>query len=298
MARTTVSVVIPAHNRAGPLARAVQSCLSQTHLPEEIIIVDDASTEDILIPTLKWGSTGPRIVQFRLETNQGPQVARFEGVKRSVGEWIAFLDSDDELLPDSIERRLKAALASSFKPGLIYGDLYLDAADPAHRVLFKKYAGNVYPALCRELSIALPSTIMVRRSVFETAGFPDLSLPAGEGQDLILTVARHFPILHCQDAVAVRHHSARQRSHEAAAMAAGCRGLVSKYRRDIVKYHGFFCYVMWRLRIISLDLGVLTERIKGPSFSGRCLKFARGVLRKALGFYFTSLPEKLFRSVR
>lgn len=104
-----VSVIIPTHNRAKYLQRAVNSVLSQTFKDFEIIIVDDASSDNTKEILEELKRQGLRIKSFRLDQNRGAQVARNKGIKASCAKWIAFLDSDDEWLNRKLERQFLLA---------------------------------------------------------------------------------------------------------------------------------------------------------------------------------------------
>ena len=95
-----VSVVIPLYNKGKYIERALNSVLSQTYPPIEIIVVDDGSTDDGPERVLKYND--PRIKLIRQE-NKGPGAARNAGLAIAKGEYIAFLDADDEWLPDFLQ---------------------------------------------------------------------------------------------------------------------------------------------------------------------------------------------------
>lgn len=99
-----ISVIIPAYNRCRVLPRAVESVLAQTFRDWEVLIVDDASTEktdfaEIIV-------SDPRIRFLQHAENRGPAAARNTGLAAAHGEFIAFLDSDDEWLPEKLERQI------------------------------------------------------------------------------------------------------------------------------------------------------------------------------------------------
>jgi teichuronic acid biosynthesis glycosyltransferase TuaG len=100
-----VSVVIPVFNARETMLRAVRSVIEQTHLPGEIIIVDDASTDGTWeeISILQEKTTMPVIKAIRLEKNSGPAEARNAGWNIVTGEYIAFLDADDVWHPRKLE---------------------------------------------------------------------------------------------------------------------------------------------------------------------------------------------------
>jgi glycosyltransferase involved in cell wall biosynthesis len=93
-----VSVVIPAYNAASVLPRAIESVLGQTSRPEEVIVVDDGSTDNTAQVATQYG---PSITYIR-QDNAGASAARNRGIAEATGEWIAFLDSDDEWLPPKL----------------------------------------------------------------------------------------------------------------------------------------------------------------------------------------------------
>ncbi|MGO4706742.1 glycosyltransferase family 2 protein [Microvirga sp. 2MCAF38] len=100
MARPTISVVIPVHNRPDALRKAVRSALDQTRPPDEIVIVDDASALPVTHEALCIDD--PRIRIVRLDKNRGAAGARMVGVEEARSTLIAFLDSDDVFLPGKL----------------------------------------------------------------------------------------------------------------------------------------------------------------------------------------------------
>ena len=98
----TVSVVIPVYNSSEYIARTIESVLAQTHKPDEIIVVDDGSTDETRQKVTRYE---PKI-KYIYQTNAGASAARNTGIKTSSGEWIAFLDGDDEWLPEYLQKQL------------------------------------------------------------------------------------------------------------------------------------------------------------------------------------------------
>ena len=91
----TVSVIIPTYNRAGTVSDAIDSVLSQVPPPDEVIVVDDGSTDNTRAVLAGYGD---RIIAIHRE-NGGAGAARNTGIARATGDWLAFLDSDDLWLP-------------------------------------------------------------------------------------------------------------------------------------------------------------------------------------------------------
>jgi len=94
-----ISVVIPAYNIGKFVGRAIESVLAQTRGPDEIIVVDDGSTDETAAQIKKFGAK----VKYIYQDNAGPGAARNTGIKAAGGEWVAFLDGDDEWLPDNLK---------------------------------------------------------------------------------------------------------------------------------------------------------------------------------------------------
>ena len=124
MHKPRICVIIPTYNSARFLPEAVESALYQTFSPEEVIVVDDGSTdntEDVLEPFRG------RIHYIRQE-NQGPAVARNRGISEAKGDLIAFLDADDVWVPDKSEKQVDLLMENP-RIGLVHSLYdYLDMA--------------------------------------------------------------------------------------------------------------------------------------------------------------------------
>lgn len=98
----SISVVIPAYNCGEYISRSIDSVLAQTLKPDEIIIVDDGSTDNTVQVVQQYG-TKVKLIQQR---NSGPSAARNTGIQAATDEWIAFLDADDEWLPEKLQLQI------------------------------------------------------------------------------------------------------------------------------------------------------------------------------------------------
>jgi glycosyltransferase involved in cell wall biosynthesis len=111
MQEPLVSVVVPAYNRGGTIARSLESISAQTYQNWQAIVVDDGSADATaeIVGTLAREDARFRLI--RHAHNRGAQAARNTGIRAARGSWIAFLDADDQFLPDSLRVRLLAARA-------------------------------------------------------------------------------------------------------------------------------------------------------------------------------------------
>lgn len=130
-----VSVIIPAYNRRSTLAASIRSAAAQTHQPIEIVVVDDASTDDTHEELLRLTeeSANVSLVYERHTKNLGGGAARNTGVRHARGDIVAFLDSDDTWEPNKLERQL-AVLASAESPDrtIVYSQVSLHVRGRRH----------------------------------------------------------------------------------------------------------------------------------------------------------------------
>ena len=190
-----ISIVIPTHNRAGLIRRALESVDAQTFQDYEIIVVDDASTDDTLALLRSFESSRCRVI--RNETNFGVSAARNRGVACARGEFITFLDDDDALRPDALESLHQRMLAVPGVDFLWGGRLVheMDAADRPIGTREDDWTGS--PASVRGesflafvLEIATSAAFTVRRSAFQAIGGFDEKLRVSEDRDLFISLAR------------------------------------------------------------------------------------------------------------
>lgn len=163
-----VTVVIPAHNRAGFLPEAIDSCIEQSGIETEVIVVDDASqdeTRDVL------AACGTSITAIHLEKSIERGAARNLGARSGSGRFVAFLDSDDKWYPDKLQRQL--SVMNSAAVSITGIDMIDETGRPMGRTLLPPKDGhrqvflfNPYPAG--------PSTLVIERELFlSLGGFPE-----------------------------------------------------------------------------------------------------------------------------
>lgn len=119
MPEPRVSVVIPTFNRAVLVARAIESVLSQSRPANEIIVVDDGSTDDTVRRLADYAKRGVRVIR---QENAGAPAARNHGVALAAYRWIAFLDSDDVWVPEHLERIAAAIRGTQGAASFYFGD--------------------------------------------------------------------------------------------------------------------------------------------------------------------------------
>jgi glycosyltransferase involved in cell wall biosynthesis len=193
-----VSVIIPAWNAERYIGDTIESALGQTLAAEEIIVVDDGSTDG----TAALARSYPAPVTVVSERVGGPGAARNLGASRSRGEWLAFLDADDLWLPEKLERQLAKAGPDT---ALICSDRYnigeRGALPAVQGTIQPQVDGDVFEHLLQDGNFITTSTVVLRRAVFdEMGGFSgDARLVGTEDWDLWMRVTARYPIAACTE---------------------------------------------------------------------------------------------------
>jgi glycosyltransferase involved in cell wall biosynthesis len=187
--RRLISVVIPAHRAAVTLGRAVTSALAQVEVEVEVIVVDDASGDDSTRRVLEAFQGHVRLVE--LDTNVGAAGARNAGIRLAQGEFIAFLDADDEWLPDKLASQLSYFTEDS-SVVLVVTDaqiLLSNGRSYTHFSVHPPHEGALaWKGLLAD-NFIITSGAMVRASALEVTGLFDSALLVGEDLDLWIKLA-------------------------------------------------------------------------------------------------------------
>jgi glycosyltransferase involved in cell wall biosynthesis len=183
-----VSVVIPCYNQAHYLPEAIDSVLAQTYRPLELIVVDDGATDSTFEVAAAY-----REVRCVRQRNQGLSAARNAGLAASGGEYVVSLDADDRLLPHALETGA-TALDDSPHAGFAVGrHRRIDAAgSPLPSRQRPRVADDHYVSLVSRCWIAMPATVMFRRSMLEVVGAFDTRLGCAEDYELYLPARVSF----------------------------------------------------------------------------------------------------------
>lgn len=182
-----VSVIIPTRNRLPLLKKALKSVEEQTFGNLEIIVVDDASDDDTA-EFLREEMEKGRLRVIRHESRAGGGKARNSGILAAKGDFIAFLDDDDEWLPKKLEKQLP--LFDDPQVGLVYTGTELVQTD--HQLSYyalPDITGHVFETMLIENRIGTTNTVVLRAALARETLF-DESLPARQDYDLWLRIAK------------------------------------------------------------------------------------------------------------
>lgn len=316
-----VSVVIPTHNRAHLLRRAIASVLRQTFTDFEVLVVDDASTD----------GTGTVVANFRdrrirllpLSTRGGPSRARNDGMQAARGDLIALLDSDDEWLPSKLERQVSRLRQSSDPERTLVYCLYARRdALTGRTVVPPRIApeGSCFADLTRGWTFVTSAALVPRSALLATGGF-DERLAIGEDHDLWLQLANagvQFAAVQ-DELVIVHHHFGPHQSADPGAQRLASRLLDAKWKQTIRRATGESGYRRWRAWQYTQLQMTQFLRVREASAAGarwtawreclamcRCLPWSRRFLLQALvllvfgqgGYRALARMENLFRPPR
>jgi hypothetical protein len=192
-----VSVIIPTYNRADLLPRALDSVLEQTFDDFEVLVIDDASTDDTR-EVIQAYADSP-VQYMRQPKNRGVSAARNRGLREAKGELIAFLDSDDEWLPKKLKLQVQRFREQPEHVGLVYTGATMIYDDGTEKEKRPTRQGEVYDDLLVKNFVYPTSGIMVRASAAEQVGLFDEQMPANEDWDYWLRCTRQFEIDYVDD---------------------------------------------------------------------------------------------------
>ena len=186
-----ISVIIPTYNRRNTLPRAVESVLNQTYKPIEIIVVDDGSTDG----TKEMFSEMYPLVRYIYQANSGVSSARNKGINSASGDWIALLDSDDEWLPDKLDRQVKLLQDNAEIRFCHTNEIWIrNNVRINQKKKHQKYGGNIFNK-CLDICRISPSSSLFHTSVIKDVGLFDESLDVCEDYDLWLRITAKYPVL-------------------------------------------------------------------------------------------------------
>jgi len=185
----TISALIPTYNRAGYVGRAIESCLMQTLAPQEIIVVDDGSTDGTAEVLATYGD---KLTVVR-QSNSGLSAARNAGIRVASGDYVAFLDDDDVWLPDKLACQ-KQALADA--PGALvvstdFGYVVEDGSESIPLAPRRPGQSSILAALLMGDWLS-PSTVMVHREALLDVGLFDPYLPPCDDWEMWLRLAQRY----------------------------------------------------------------------------------------------------------
>lgn len=195
MKKSTVSVVIPVHNRPQLILNAIDSSLSQSI--DEVIVVDDGSTDNTAEVVAQKAKFNPKVKLIRRDISGGAAVARNAGIRESTGDYVAFLDSDDTWRNGKIEKQIRLLENNPQSMAAGCGVKYNYLSRSPREAIPKQIVSSKDLALSNV--IGSTSVGVARRSALIQIGGFDESLPNCEDWDLWFRLSKLGPVLVVQE---------------------------------------------------------------------------------------------------
>lgn len=174
MDNTLISIIMPTYNRGYIIEKAIQSVIEQTYQNWELIIVDDASTDDTEYRIKKINDS--RIVYVKNEENRGANYSRNRGCDLSRGDFLAFLDSDNFWTNDKLEKQINVLINCSDNVAFVFCRLKL--FDKTEKIWPEQQINmEDLGRILRKRNVADTNTVLMRKSAFEKVGKFDEEMP-------------------------------------------------------------------------------------------------------------------------
>jgi len=230
-----VSVIIPVYNRGSSIKRAAESVLSQTYGDIELIVVDDGSNDNTGEEVEAIEDT--RVRYIRLNKNRGAPAARNVGTKAAKGDYIAFQDSDDQWLPQKLEKQMKIFENASENVGAVYTAFYRVENRKKEYIPYswvKKKEGYIHREVLKGSFITTPS-IVVRRECFEKVGMFDERLPRLQDWELVIRLSKYYEFRFIDEPLLVSPYTSDSLTANRSARIEALKLILSKHWDDFLE---------------------------------------------------------------
>ncbi len=160
-----VSIIMPAYNAASTIACAIDSVLSQTYQQWELVVINDASSDDTAEIASAYAARDSRIRVLCNEQNMGVSETRRRGMQAAHGRWLALLDSDDAWQPDKLEKQMR--IAGEGRAQLVFtGSSYMDSHGNPREWVFHVPETITYRKLLKQ-NVISNSSVLIRKDWYE-----------------------------------------------------------------------------------------------------------------------------------
>lgn len=280
-----VSAVVPSYNRPEQTQRAVDSVVAQRYSPIELVVVDDGSSppldDRLEIPE---GSLADRQV-VRHDRNRGGNVARNTGIETASGEYIAFLDSDDEWRPEKIRRQVETVRASDARA--VYTSIEnVDAVGNLVGINEASHRGDIREPLLTGNVVGTFSSVLVESQTVDDVGYPDPDMPCWQDWEWFLRLSAETNFAAIADPLVVRHNEGGQIS----ASLKPKRETAYPEMKERLRRHANGASEE-RAALASLDFRLGYASLMNGDYSSARRLFCRSILRKPSAVrHYTYLP--------
>lgn len=233
--KLNISVVIPAFNREGTIVKCLESVMNQTYPVMEVLVVDDGSTDNTRSIVADFPSD--KVFLF-CQNHKGAQAARNKGIINAKGDYIAFLDSDDEWLPEMLEETVKCYMDRG-EHCVIYSDCYVRKEDRKSLWKLPDCEGNSYAALLQRPGPMFQSILVEKELLFEI-GLLDEKVVAYQEWDTAIRLAQKAEFVHIHKPLFIYClHDGETISKDGAKDLLGYGQVIRNHRKSIIGVCGY-----------------------------------------------------------
>lgn len=249
-----VSAIIPTYNRSKELLKSIKTVLDQSYKGEiEIIIIDDSKESQQKIINEKFSeiiknSKNRTINYIHKAKKEGSPVARNIGIKEAKGEYIAFLDDDDEWLPEKIEKQVE--IMEKYKDVGLVVCYSLDkrfGRERTNKPTDEISHGNILKAF----NLSSSSAYLVKREAIEKEDGFDISLPSAQEYDLAIRISKHYKVRCAPEILMIQNETKGQISEN---WNRKIKGLIAIYQKHGHKYNSisFFDGILNKVKFLGM----------------------------------------------
>ncbi len=299
--KPTVSVVIPTYNRAATIVSCIESVLAQSYPVNEIIVVDDNSTDNTIEQLERFKE---KLIILKTNIQSGAQVARNIGIKATKSDWIAFLDSDDEWLPSKLQIQITALKTVNYdKWTVVHGDCFVRNTDSNKKKrwqLDKIDGKNVYQQLLSKSGTFFPA-ILTSKQALKKINYLDEHTPSYHEWDTAIRLAKYCRFIHIQEPLFIYNIHNNTISKNSDLSVEGYQYIINKYQEEIIELCGEDVFInhllinsMTALNSNQIKLGrTILKQIPNNSFKKYFLQLFSYLRIKPI--YFIKTKQLLVR---
>ena len=192
-----IAVIIPTYNRVKLLKRAIESVVLQTYPATEIIVIDDGSTDG----TFQFIKDNNYKINYLYQKNMGVSAARNTGIKATKCEWICLLDSDDSWQLDKLEKQCDALIENPNHLFCHTNEIWYRNKKILNQSKKHEKRGGYIFQDCLPLCAISPSSVIIKKEIFNSVGLFDENLPACEDYDMWLRICCRYQTLFLDEAL-------------------------------------------------------------------------------------------------